>query len=86
MRGGHNFFRVRVADYGIGALSESLDVLITIDQSTFDIPSGEVKIDCIVIFDPDKVKLGAGKLNSLGIPLEKLAEKNAGKKPDKFKS
>jgi len=80
VRGGHNFYRVRAADNEVLALSERLDVLIAIDQNTVDLHQGEVKKDGMIIFDPDRLKIGDNKVNTLGIPLEKLAEEKASNK------
>jgi 2-oxoglutarate ferredoxin oxidoreductase subunit alpha len=74
VRGGHNFFRVRAGDSELLALSEPLDILIAIDQNTLESHYTEVKEDGVAIFDGDKLKVEGKKLNSLGIPLEKLAE------------
>jgi len=79
VRGGHNFFRIRASDVEISALSEKVDVLIAIDQNTADRHYAEVKGGGVVIFDPDKLKIDK-KVNSLGIPMEKLAEEVASNK------
>lgn len=80
VRGGHSFFRVRAADSEVLALSERLDILIAIDQNTVNLHRDEVKEDGIIIYDPGKLKLEGSQLNSLGIPLEKLAEESAASK------
>jgi len=77
VRGGHNFYRVRAADWEVMAFSEPLDVLVAIDQNTFDLHHREVKEDGVIIFDSDKLKPKGSKHNLLGIPLEKLAEEKA---------
>lgn len=74
VRGGHNFFRVRAGDSELLALSEQLDILIAIDQNTVDLHQKEIKGDGVIIFDRDKLKVEDKKLNSLGIPLENLAQ------------
>jgi len=80
IRGGHNFFRVRASDVEVMALSESVDVLIAIDQNTIDRHHDEVKSDGVVIFDPDKVRIEDKKLKAFGVPLEKLAQETASNK------
>ncbi len=77
VRGGHNFFRVRASDVELLALSESVDVLVAIDQNTIDKHHHEVKSNGVVIFDPDKVRIEDKKLKALGVPLEKLAQETA---------
>lgn len=77
VRGGHNFYRVRAADKEVLALSEGIDILIAIDQNTIALHQAEVEKGGVIIFDPDKVKIPESKINSLAIPLEKLAEEKA---------
>lgn len=73
VRGGHNFYRVRVSDSEVQAFSERLDILIAIDQNTLESHHGEVKEKGISIFDHDELTIEGKKLNSVGIPLGKLA-------------
>lgn len=80
VRGGHNFYRVRAADRELGALNERVDVLIAIDQQTIELHHEELKQDGIAIFDHDKIETEGKKLNSVNIPLERLAEDVASNK------
>lgn len=73
VRGGHNFYRVRAKNGKIQAFSEKLDVLIALDQQSVELHHTEVKQKGIIIFDHDKLKTEGKKLNSLNIPLEKIA-------------
>ena len=43
IRGGHNFFRVRVKDGDVKAQSERLDILIALDKATIERHRGELK-------------------------------------------
>lgn len=74
VRGGHNFYRVRAQNSEVQALSEKLDVLIALDQQSVELHHTEIKESGITIFDHDKLKTEGKKLNSLSIPLEKIAE------------
>jgi len=80
IRGGHSFYRVRAADREILAFAEPVDVLVAIDQNTFNLHHNEVKEDGVIIFDSEKLKPEGDHRNLLGIPLEKLAEEKAGNK------
>jgi 2-oxoglutarate ferredoxin oxidoreductase subunit alpha len=80
VKGGHNFYRVRAGESEIQALSEQLDVLIAIDQNTVELHHAELKSNGIAIFDQDKLSTQGKKLNSLSIPLEKLAEEKTSNK------
>ena len=80
VRGGHNFYRVRASDAEVQALSETLDVLIALNQETIELHQGEVKKGGITIFDQEKLKTEGKRLSSLNVPMERLAEKTTGSK------
>jgi 2-oxoglutarate ferredoxin oxidoreductase subunit alpha len=80
VRGGHNFYRVRASTTEVQAISEKLDILIAIDQPSVELHHQEVKRDGITIFDHDKLTIEGKKLNSLSIPLERLAEETTSNK------
>ena len=74
VRGGHNFFRVRVNDNKVLALSEKLDVLVALNKATIDLHRKELKTDGIIIFDEGGTKLEATGGKYFSVPLSKLAE------------
>ncbi len=81
VRGGHNFFRVRVSSDKVGAIAEDLDILIALDSDSIRLHEGEMASRGIIIFDGEKVKrIGSNKGSLLSIPLEKMAEEKAGDK------
>jgi 2-oxoglutarate ferredoxin oxidoreductase subunit alpha len=80
VRGGHNFYRVRASDAEVQALREKVDVLIAIDQQSVELHHGKVKEDGITIFDQDKISIEGKKLNSLVVPLERLAQETSSNK------
>lgn len=90
IRGGHNFFRVRVKDEEIKAQNEKLDVLIALDKETIGQHRGELKENGIIILDEQALKLIPGTSPGQGmdtrepvfvdIPLEKLALEAASNK------
>lgn len=79
VRGGHNFYRVRASDSKIAAISESLDILLALNQETITLHSKELAPNGVIIFDSEKVK-GAEAPNAFGVPLDKLALEKAGDK------
>jgi 2-oxoglutarate ferredoxin oxidoreductase subunit alpha len=80
VRGGHNFYRIRAGDSDVNSISEKVDILIAIDQQSVELHHTEVKPDGIAIFDHDKLSIEGKKLNSLSIPLERLAEETTSNK------
>lgn len=77
VRGGHNFFRVRISDKEILALSEKLDVLIALNKETVDLHQDEVKKDGVIIFDGEQTKLTAQSSRHFSVPIARLAEESA---------
>jgi 2-oxoglutarate ferredoxin oxidoreductase subunit alpha len=80
VRGGHNFYRIRASETRVQAIAEEIDVLVAIDQASIERHHQEVAPDGITIFDHDKLNIEGKKLNSLSIPLEKLAEETTSNK------
>jgi 2-oxoglutarate ferredoxin oxidoreductase subunit alpha len=80
IRGGHNFFRVRVGDYGIGAIAETVDVLIALNEGSIELHQDELADGGIVIFDGEKIKNIGDNSNLFSIPIERLSEEKAGDK------
>ncbi len=81
VRGGHNFFRVRVSDGKVDAIAEDVDILIALDRDSIELHQPNMVTQGIIIFDGEKIKGVSGNNGSLlSIPLEKLAEEKAGDK------
>ena len=80
VRGGHNFFRIRAQDTEVGAISETLDMLLALNKESIDLHQKEMAKDGLIIFDDatvTDVKAGPG---IFGLPLEKLAIEAGGNK------
>ena len=78
IRGGHNFFRVRVSDSKVGAIAEGVDVLIALNMDTIELHQAKMVRQGIIIFDGEKIKGVSGNDDDLfSMPLEKLAEAEA---------
>jgi 2-oxoglutarate ferredoxin oxidoreductase subunit alpha len=81
VRGGHNFFRVRISDGKVDAIAEDVDILIALNMDTIELHQSEVVTQGVVIFDGEKIKGVSGDKGSLlSVPLEKMAEEKAGDK------
>jgi 2-oxoglutarate ferredoxin oxidoreductase subunit alpha len=80
IRGGHNFFRVRVSDGRVGAIAEAIDILIALNRDSIELHQAELADGGIVIFDGEKIKDTGGNGNLFSVPLEKLARERAGDK------
>jgi 2-oxoglutarate ferredoxin oxidoreductase subunit alpha len=81
VRGGHNFFRVRVSDGKVDAIAEDVDILIALNMDSIELHQPKTVNQGIIIFDSEKIKEVSGSNGSLlSIPLERLAEEKAGAK------
>ncbi|MFC1970826.1 2-oxoacid:acceptor oxidoreductase subunit alpha [Chloroflexota bacterium] len=74
VRGGHNFFRIRISDREILSLSEKLDILVALNKETIDLHSDELKSNGVIIYDQEQTKFNAQGEIYFNVPLEKLAE------------
>ena len=80
IRGGHNFFRVRVKDSPVGAIAEPVNILIALDKTSIDLHIGELAAGGLVVFDGENIKDIGGNDSLFSVPLEKLAQEKAGNK------
>ncbi len=74
VRGGHNFFRVRVSDGEVLALSEKLDILVALNKETIDLHHNELKDSGVIIFDQQQTKTEAHRKRYFNVPLGRIAE------------
>jgi 2-oxoglutarate ferredoxin oxidoreductase subunit alpha len=73
VRGGHNFFRIRVKDREVLALSSQLDILIALNRETIDLHEKEMKSGGIILYDAAQTKIEARNNNFWDVPFSKLA-------------
>jgi 2-oxoglutarate ferredoxin oxidoreductase subunit alpha len=78
IRGGHNYFRVRVSNSRIGAIAEDVDILIALNRDSIELHQDELADGGMVIFDGEKIKDTDDNGSLLSVPLEKLARERAG--------
>jgi 2-oxoglutarate/2-oxoacid ferredoxin oxidoreductase subunit alpha len=81
IRGGHNFFRVRVSNRKVGAIAEHVDMLIALNADTIKLHQPEMSAGGIIIFDGEKTEDVRGDSSGLlSVPMGKLAEEKGGAK------
>jgi 2-oxoglutarate ferredoxin oxidoreductase subunit alpha len=73
VRGGHNFFRVRVCDREVLALSENLDILIALNRETIDLHKDELKPGGVIIHDREQTEFADDCTTCMDVPLNRLA-------------
>ncbi len=74
VRGGHNFFRVRIKDREVLAISPELDVLVALNEETLALHKNELKTGGVIIYDGGQIQAPADSKKYIDIPLIKLAE------------
>jgi 2-oxoglutarate/2-oxoacid ferredoxin oxidoreductase subunit alpha len=80
IRGGHNFFRVRVSDREIHSHSSNIDILVALNAQTIEIHRSELKENGIIVGDNQILKMEAGAPTLFDIPLEELAVQSSANK------
>ncbi len=78
IRGGHNFFQIRISKKPVRASSTPLHVLIALNQESIERHSKEVDPSGIIIFDSEKCQVSGEDGRFFGLPLERLAIEEGG--------
>ena len=55
IRGGHNFFRIRVGDSPVSAIKNQVDILIALNKESIDLHNHEITTDGVIIYDGEKI-------------------------------
>ena len=72
IRGGHNFSLIRASDRKIGAHVNTVDVIIALNQETFELHKERLKDSSFVIYDLDKVKIENLAQKGCGLPVSAI--------------
>jgi 2-oxoglutarate ferredoxin oxidoreductase subunit alpha len=79
IRGGHNFFRVRVSDQPISAETDDLDILIALNHETLKLHQPKLKPHGLILLDCTTLNLEPGNPAFADVPMQDLAENAGGK-------
>ncbi|NMB01153.1 MAG: 2-oxoacid:acceptor oxidoreductase subunit alpha [Firmicutes bacterium] len=78
IRGGHNFFQIRLADQPVASWEKEIDCLVALDETTITLGQEELKSGAVVIYDPDvlgeKIKTLVDQPNYIALPFARIAE------------
>jgi len=80
IRGGHNFYQVRVADRPVAASREKIDILVAFDKESMVIDAREVSGTGRIMYDSTAIKQKFDGPAFLDIPFTNLAEEHGGSK------
>jgi 2-oxoglutarate/2-oxoacid ferredoxin oxidoreductase subunit alpha len=78
VRGGHNFYQVRLASRPLAASREKVDIIVALDQESISRHAHELKGNGRIIYDPSVLKLENKDPAFLKIAFEKLALEQGG--------
>ena len=78
IRGGHNFFQIRLANEPLASWEDEIDVLVALDEATIVLGQSQLLAGGVVIYDPDVLGKEARKIvnkpSYLGLPFRQIAE------------
>ena len=78
IRGGHNFFQLRLADQPVASWESEIDVLVALDETTITLGQKELRADGVLIYDPDvlgkETREYVKRPNCLGLPFARMAQ------------
>lgn len=77
VRGGHNFFRVRVSNRKVAAISDAVNILVALDRESVDLHQKELVGNGAVVFDGEALTGLGGAEVPFPVPLRRLAEESA---------
>jgi len=80
VRGGHNFYQVRLSDKPVTASRDTINILIALDRESIQRHSGELSEDGRIVYDPEALKQTYDDPRFLNVPFETLAVTHGGNK------
>lgn len=78
IRGGHNFYQIRISDNKVENLTEEIHVIIALDEKTIIEHKDELVRNGVIIFDGEKISVKEYDENLLNVPFERLAKEKSG--------
>jgi 2-oxoglutarate ferredoxin oxidoreductase subunit alpha len=80
VRGGHNFYQIRLSDRQITASRDTVDILVAMDQASIILHEKELSRDGQVVYDSDALKQKHEGLHFFDTPFTQLAVAHGGQK------
>lgn len=74
IRGGHNFYQIRLADRPLAASREKVDILVALDRETIDRHHATLSKHGLVIFDQESLKEEFAEKHYLDVPAVRLTK------------
>jgi 2-oxoglutarate ferredoxin oxidoreductase subunit alpha len=80
IRGGHNFYQVRLADHPVMSSRDRIDIIVALDKESISFHEEELNENGVIIYDSESLKLKYDKPRFLDVPFLKLAVEQGGNK------
>jgi 2-oxoglutarate ferredoxin oxidoreductase subunit alpha len=80
IRGGHNYYQIRLADHPVLAPRDKVDIIVALDKESIRLHEGELTTRGQLIYDAESLKERHEKPAFLDIPFVKLAVEHGGDK------
>lgn len=78
IRGGHNFYQIRVASSPVASSLEKVDVIVALDRASIERHRGELSERGLILYDSGDLKEGFEGRAFVDIPFKKLARERGG--------
>src|SRR5512139_3029157 len=80
IRGGHNFYQIRLADRPVMAPRDGVDIIVALDKNSIRLHERELTPKGRIIYDPDTLKEKHDGSRFLDVPFVRLATEHGGDK------
>lgn len=80
IRGGHNFYQIRISHKHVSASRSSVHILVALDRESITQHQKELSFNGQVLYDSQMINEKIDKPNFLNVPLLELAQKHGGSK------
>lgn len=80
IRGGHNFYQIRVADRVLTTFNDSVDIIVAFDRESVDLHQPELSERGQIIYDSTSLGIRFEAASFLDVPMEALSLEHGGSK------
>jgi 2-oxoglutarate ferredoxin oxidoreductase subunit alpha len=78
IRGGHNFYQIRVSDSPVTSALEKVDILVALDKASIELHREELTGEGLVLYDSESLKETVEDPAFIDVPFKRLAEETGG--------
>jgi 2-oxoglutarate ferredoxin oxidoreductase subunit alpha len=80
IRGGHNFFQIRISDRPVSASRDPVDILVALDTQSITAHAHELSSSGMVVYDASTLKEKVDQPGFLDVPFTEMAIAHGGSK------